>query len=118
MTIPILKLDTDREKVEAILRKLRLDPAELALSRGERAKQVAAVNEIFAAVADRGDEALVESAPRRRHPRRGAQVRASIPCTRLSEAFPRSRRAKARENSCPRRATIRSRQPGDEEDAP
>ena len=62
MTIPILKLDTDREKVEAILRKLRLDPAELALSRGERAKQFAAVNEIFAAVADRGDEALVESA--------------------------------------------------------
>jgi histidinol dehydrogenase len=61
MTIPILKLNDDKQKVESILRKLRLDPADVAASRGERAKQSAAVAEIFADVANRGDEALVDS---------------------------------------------------------
>lgn len=62
--IPVLKLTDDAActKVEAILRKLRLDPADVALSRGDRAKQSAVVAEIFADVANRGDEALVDSA--------------------------------------------------------
>src|SRR3954471_19084236 len=62
MTIPMLRLDnaTDRQQVEAILRKLRLDPADLALSRGDRARQNAAVLEILSDVANRGDEAVVE----------------------------------------------------------
>src|SRR5690349_9107999 len=59
--IPVFELDQDRQKVERLLQKLRLDPADLVLSRGERAKQTAAVAEIFADVARRGDEALVES---------------------------------------------------------
>src|SRR5688572_27890932 len=61
MTISILNLDDDRQRVEAILAKLRLDPADLALLRGERAKQSADVAVIMADVAARGDEALVES---------------------------------------------------------
>jgi histidinol dehydrogenase len=64
MTIPVLQLstDADRDRVEAILRKLRLDPADLALNRGERAKQNQAVQQILADVAERGDAALVDSA--------------------------------------------------------
>lgn len=63
-TIPVLRFNEDagRRRVEEILRKLRLDPADMALSRGERAKQSAAVAEIFADVANRGDAALVDSA--------------------------------------------------------
>ncbi len=62
--IPILKLsvDADRAKVEDLLARLRLDPKDIALSRGERAKMVAAVNAIMADVAERGDAALVDSA--------------------------------------------------------
>lgn len=60
--IPILHLQVqaERERVEALLAALRLDPADVALNRGERAKQAAIVNEILADVARRGDEALVE----------------------------------------------------------
>jgi histidinol dehydrogenase len=50
--------------VEALLGRVRLDPAELALSRGERAKEAAAVLGILNDVANRGDEAIVESSRR------------------------------------------------------
>ena len=59
--IPIYDLTTrdGRDGVETLLRRLRLDPADLALARGEYAKATAAVQEILADVAQRGDEALV-----------------------------------------------------------
>src|SRR5271154_5317240 len=58
--IPILRLDNvdDRERVESLLSRLKLAPAEVALSRG---KDVIAVNEILADVAQRGDAAIVDS---------------------------------------------------------
>ena len=61
--IPILKLtDTsDRQRVEALLARLRLDPRDVALNRGDRAKAVATVTEILADVAHRGDAAIVDS---------------------------------------------------------
>ena len=62
MKIRILKLEAtaDLLEVEQLLKKLRLDPADLALSRGERAQQAATVQAMLADVAQRGDEALVE----------------------------------------------------------
>ena len=62
MAIPILNLEdsNDAKKVDAIIARLRLDPAELSLSRGERAKHAAAVMQICSDVAARGDDALVE----------------------------------------------------------
>ena len=64
--IRILNLDraADREIAEQLLAQLRLDPADLALNHGERAKQAAAVQEILADVARRGDEAIVDVARR------------------------------------------------------
>src|SRR3954465_10526595 len=61
--IPVLKLSTpaDSSKVETLLARLRLDPRDVALNRGERAKQVVAVNAILADVAERGDQAIVDS---------------------------------------------------------
>ena len=61
--IPVLHLSTpaDRDCVESLLARLRLDPRDVALNRGERAKQVAAVTAILADVAERGDSALVDS---------------------------------------------------------
>jgi histidinol dehydrogenase len=61
--IPILKLSNsaDRQRVESLLARLRLDPREIALARGDRAKAVAIVNDILADVANRGDAALVDS---------------------------------------------------------
>lgn len=50
---------SEREVAEGLLGRLRLDPRELALARGERARQAAAVADILADVADRGDEAVV-----------------------------------------------------------
>jgi histidinol dehydrogenase len=61
MPIPLLNLDKDKQQVEAILRKLRLDPADLALSRGDLADKSAAVQKILADVQQRGDDAIVES---------------------------------------------------------
>lgn len=60
-TIPILNLRDPlaRQQVEAALRKLRLDPADLALARGDRAQHAASVQKIMADVAQGGDEALV-----------------------------------------------------------
>lgn len=59
--IPILRLDmaSDRQRVEQLLGKLRLDPADLALMRGERAVMAQSVQEILADVAEHGDEAIV-----------------------------------------------------------
>src|SRR3954468_1785253 len=60
--IPILQLSDPgaRTRVEALLARLRLDPADLALNRGERAAQAAAVQAILADVAQRGDDAIVD----------------------------------------------------------
>jgi len=62
--IPVLKLssDADRARVDDLIGRLRLEPRDIALARGERAKMVAAVNAILADVAERGDAALVDSA--------------------------------------------------------
>src|SRR5947209_12231615 len=62
--IPILNLSrhADRERVEALLCDLRLDPAQLAVPDGRYARETAAVQQIMADVADRGDEAIVDSA--------------------------------------------------------
>jgi histidinol dehydrogenase len=58
--IPILSLAKESQGVQEILRKLRLDPADVALSRGQRAEQSAAVQEMMSQVAQRGDDALAE----------------------------------------------------------
>src|SRR6266513_1548420 len=60
--IPTLQLsdDSDRAKVESLLGALRLDPAEVALNQGARAKHVATVQAILADVAKRGDAAIVD----------------------------------------------------------
>src|SRR3954454_14143571 len=62
--ITLLHLDrhADRQRVEATLCGLRLDPAQLAVSDGRYARETAAVQEIIADVANRGDEAIVDSA--------------------------------------------------------
>ncbi len=60
--IPILHLQADaqRQRIQELLQQLRLDPADLALNRGSRSKDAAAVQEILSDVARRGDEAVVE----------------------------------------------------------
>ncbi|MCC6239461.1 MAG: histidinol dehydrogenase [Phycisphaerales bacterium] len=62
--IALLRLSDadDQARVEKLLARLRLDPAGVALQRGERAKMAAAVQTILADVAQRGDEAIVDSA--------------------------------------------------------
>ncbi len=64
--IPTLRLNNadERGRVEGLLANLRLDPAEVTLNRGERAKMAAGVGAILADVAERGDAAVVESARR------------------------------------------------------
>lgn len=64
--IPILHLEIEAERcqIEAFVQQLRLDPVELALSHGGRGAEAAAVREILADVAARGDEAIVDSARR------------------------------------------------------
>lgn len=52
----------ERRSAEGLLQNLRLDPRDLALNRGERAAQAAAVQQILADVAQRGDAAIVDSA--------------------------------------------------------
>src|SRR6476661_485849 len=61
--IPILhlNLEPERRHVEKLLAELRLNPAEVAVAQGPRAKDVAAVEKILADVAQRGDDAIVES---------------------------------------------------------
>src|SRR5687768_5788137 len=60
-TIPVMNLEGDRTRVEALLRALRLDPVEIALSRGKLADATEAVRRILNDVAERGDAAIVES---------------------------------------------------------
>src|SRR5256714_15200075 len=62
--IPVLQLAADRDQVEALLRQLRLDPVDLALNLGERAKEAEDVRAILADVAKRGDEAVADLARR------------------------------------------------------
>ena len=64
--IPILHLndENERQQVEQLLEQLRLNPKEIAVAQGPRAKDVAAVERILKDVAERGDEAVVESARR------------------------------------------------------
>jgi histidinol dehydrogenase len=64
--IPLLHLSQPqgRQQVDSILQKLRLDPREILLAQGDRARQITAVQEIIKDVAERGDEALVEQARR------------------------------------------------------
>jgi histidinol dehydrogenase len=61
--IPILHLanPADRQRVEALLGELRLDPVAMATRQGERAAQADAVGQILADVAKRGDQAIVDS---------------------------------------------------------
>jgi histidinol dehydrogenase len=51
----------DRQRIEAILGALRLDPVQLATSSGGRGEQEQAVRQILSDVAARGDEAVVDS---------------------------------------------------------
>ncbi len=62
--IPILQTSDNQQLNNALqlLANLRLDPRDLALNRGERAAQAAAVQQILADVAERGDQAIVDSA--------------------------------------------------------
>jgi len=61
--IAILHLEdtSQRQRVESLLGRLRLDVADVVLSGGPRARQAAAVQEILADVAARGDQAIVDS---------------------------------------------------------
>ena len=62
--ISILQMsdEAQRQSAERLLGQLRLDPRDLALNRGQRAVQAAAVQQILADVAERGDAAVVDSA--------------------------------------------------------
>jgi histidinol dehydrogenase len=64
--IPIFHVDvqSERDQIERLLDALRLNPREVAVAQGPRAKDVAAVDKILADVADRGDDAVVESSRR------------------------------------------------------
>jgi histidinol dehydrogenase len=56
-----LSVPADRARIQKLLDELRLDAADFAVGRGERARQAEAVARILADVAERGDEAVVES---------------------------------------------------------
>ena len=58
--IPILSLQSDASRIEALLRQLALNPADYAVPTGAGAQRVAAVQEILADVAKRRDDALVD----------------------------------------------------------
>jgi len=64
--IPILNLSNsaDRQRVEQLLRNLRLDPVEVALCKGKLAEASASVAKILADVAQRGDDAIVDACRR------------------------------------------------------
>src|SRR3954471_12002026 len=57
--IPLLYFSRDREQIDALLNKLRLDPVELSLSRGQLTQASQSVQKILNDVAERGDEAIV-----------------------------------------------------------
>ncbi len=60
--IPVLQLqnESDRARVESMLAALRLDPVEVALNEGGRAKHVAIVQQILTDVSKHGDQAVVD----------------------------------------------------------
>ncbi len=60
--LPMLhpSIPDEARRIEQLLRRLRLDPAEVALDRGDRAAAAASVRQILADVAQQGDAALVE----------------------------------------------------------
>ncbi len=62
--IPVLRLSVPQEnaRIEAIIARLRLDPKDMALSRGHRAGMTDTVRDILEQVADKGDAALVDIA--------------------------------------------------------
>lgn len=64
--IPVLQLNSadDRQRIETLLSRLRLDPKALAAGKGEYARQIDAVQAILSDIAERGDQAIVESARR------------------------------------------------------
>src|SRR6266516_4482808 len=57
--IPILHLSRDRQQIEKLLDNLRLNPVDLALSRGSLSAASQSVQKILNDVAERGDEAIV-----------------------------------------------------------
>jgi histidinol dehydrogenase len=73
--IPILRIEQppDRARLDALLKKLRLEPAALATGAGDYAADVASVQRILADVATRGDAALVDVATRFDDPKFTAQ---------------------------------------------
>jgi histidinol dehydrogenase len=62
--IPVLALGNprERERIEQLLQALALDPASLALGKGDRASQMAGVMKILSDVVQRGDAAVVQNA--------------------------------------------------------
>jgi len=62
--IPLLTLPSDAMRVEALLARVRLNPADIALARGPLAAAAEGVRQILADVADRGDAAIVEASRR------------------------------------------------------
>ena len=64
--IPVWHLSSaaDRDSLSARLRRHRLNPADLALARGDLAEKERAVQQAIADVAERGDDAVVELARR------------------------------------------------------
>src|SRR5947207_3481283 len=57
--IPTFHLSTGRQQIDLLLNNLRLNPIDLALTRGQLATAADAVKNILADVAQRGDEAIV-----------------------------------------------------------
>src|SRR5947208_3281708 len=62
--IPVFQLSSNQSEIEQLLRKLRLDPVDLALNVGDLAQKAADVQKILADVAQRGDEAVADLARR------------------------------------------------------
>lgn len=91
--IPILHLNNpaDRQRVQKLLDNLRLDPVEIALSKGRLAEASASVQAILADVAERGDQAIVDACRRFDDPNFSAdQIRVST--KELSDAMARAPR--------------------------
>ncbi len=79
--IPLLNIDSaaDCDRVEELLKKLRLDPVDVALSRGPLGAAAASVRDTLADVADRGDAAIVDSSRKFDDPNFSAeQIRVSL----------------------------------------
>src|SRR6267142_2093921 len=57
--IPVYHLSRDKQQIAALLNNLRLNPVDLALSRGTLATASQSVQKILKDVAERGDEAIV-----------------------------------------------------------